>query len=204
MSVRFYTLGPARSCHHNATLEYLQFQGVEGAEIILVNDLVAAAAEAADRSDSYVLQCSAHMNVHLVTEKYRDRLQVVDTFILPTQSMAVVKRRDVSDPKHLGLPEPTLGYINSDVWDELTFETTKPVVEEKLLAGVYDAGVAYSRSAIEHPDTLEIIQEIGEVVTTWIVYGPEPRYQGKIMANPYPELRQALIQDTQDTELTTS
>ncbi|NRP75782.1 hypothetical protein ILFOPFJJ_06705 [Ensifer psoraleae] len=132
--VRIYTLGPARSCHHNATLRYLAFQGIVAPEIVLVDDLVAAAAEAADRGDSYVLQCSAHLNVHLVTEKFRDRLQVVDTFILPTQSIAVVKRKDVREPRTLGLPKPTMGYIDPDAWEELIFETTKPVVETKLKA----------------------------------------------------------------------
>lgn len=130
--VRIYTLGPARSCHHHATLKYLEFQGIEPQDIILVDDLVAAAAEAADRGDSYVLQCSAHLNVHLVTEKFRDRLQVVDTFILPTQSIAVVKRKDVKEPRSLGLPEPTMGYIDKNAWNELIFETTKPVVEKNF------------------------------------------------------------------------
>jgi len=190
--VRIYTLGPARSCHHHATLKYLEFQGIEVHDIILVDDLVSAAGEAADRGDSYVLQRSAHLNVHLVTEKFRDRLQVVDTFILPTQSIALVKRKDVKEPRTLGLPEPTVGYIDPKAWNKLNFETTKPVVEKKLLEGVYDAGVAYSRSALEHPDKLEIVQEIGEVVTTWLLYGPRPRYSGTIIASPYPELHDVL------------
>ncbi|WP_271566987.1 MULTISPECIES: hypothetical protein [unclassified Bradyrhizobium] len=50
-----------------------------------------------------------------------------------------------------GLPEPTVGYIDPKAWNKLNFETTKPVVEKKLLEGVYDAGVAYSRAALEHP-----------------------------------------------------
>lgn len=190
--VRIYTLGPARSCHHHAIWKYLEFQGIEPQDIILVDDLVAAAAEAADRGDSYVLQCSAHLNVHLVTEKFRDRLQVVDTFILPTQSIAVVKRKDVKEPRSLSLPEPTMGYNDKNAWNELIFETTKPVVEKKLLEGVYDAGVAYSRSALEHPEKLEIMQEIGEVVTTWLLYGPRPRYSDTIIASPYPELHDVL------------
>ncbi|MCK1621815.1 hypothetical protein IVA98_00795 [Bradyrhizobium sp. 160] len=190
--VRIYTLGPAKSCHHHATWKYLEFQGIEPQDIILVDDLVAAAAEAADRGDSYVLQCSAHLNVHLVTEKFRDRLQVVDTFILPTQSIAVVKRKDVKEPRSLSLPEPTMGYNDKNAWNELIFETTKPVVEKQLLEGVYDAGVAYSRSALEHPEKLEIMQEIGEVVTTWLLYGPRPRYSDTIIASPYPELHDVL------------
>ncbi|MGY3146120.1 hypothetical protein ACVWYQ_003119 [Bradyrhizobium sp. USDA 3397] len=121
---------------------------------------MAEAAEAADCRDSYVLQCSAYLNVHLVTEQYRDRLQVVDTFILPTQSIAVLKRKDVQEPRTLGLPEPTMGYIDTNAWNQLILETTKPVVEKKLLEGVYDAGVAYSRSALEHPDEIEAYRRL--------------------------------------------
>lgn len=189
---RFYTLGPAGSYHHFALREYLSFQGVRDPDIVLTNDLIDAAALAATAGNAYVLQCSAHLNVHLVTERFRDQLPVVDTFILPTQPMALLKRRDVTTPRRLGLPEPTLGYINTADWDELIFETTKPVVAEKLLAGSYDAGIAYVRTASENPEQIEIMQHIGEVVTTWILYGPRPRYQGKIIATPYPELHEPL------------
>jgi len=77
------------------------------------------------------LQCSAHLNVHLVIEKFRDRLQVVDTFILPTQSVADIRRKDVKEPRTLGLAEPTVGYIDPKARNKLNFETTKPVVEKK-------------------------------------------------------------------------
>lgn len=184
--LRIYTLGPAGSCHENALNAYLAFQGVCDAEIVFVDDLVAAGEEVANSGDAYLLQCSAHLNVHLVTERYRDRLQVVDTFIYPTQPIAVVKRRGLANPRTLGLPQPTLGYINEDEWDELVFETTKPVVEQKLLDGSYDAGVAYVASVERHPNKLELIQEIGQVVTTWLLYGCQPRFDGKIIANPFP------------------
>ncbi|WP_425088991.1 hypothetical protein [Stappia sp.] len=186
--IRFHTLGPAGSCHEHALKRYLAFQGVEEADIALCDDLVAAAARAVEEGNSYVLQCSAHLNVHQVTERFLGRLHVVDTFILPTQEMALVKRRDVDVPQTLGVPEPALGYVNEADWREITFETTKPVVEQGLLAGRYEAGVAYTRSARDHSETLEVMRVIGEVVTTWIVYGPKPRYRGNLMGNPYPEL----------------
>lgn len=187
--IRFHTLGPAGSCHEHALKEYLAFQEVEGADIVLCDDLVAAAGRAVEEGGSYVLQCSAHLNVHQVTERYLGRLHVVDTFILPTQEMALVKRRAFAVPRTLGVPEPALGYVEEADWNEITFETTKPVVEQGLLAGRYDAGVAYTRSVRDHPETLEVMRVIGEVVTTWIVFGPTPRYRGKLMGNPYPELR---------------
>jgi hypothetical protein len=186
--MKFYTLGPTGSCHENALKAYLEFQGVTNAEIVLGDDLVQAAEAAVLEEDAYVLQCSAHLNVHVVTERFLGRLHVVDTFILPTKPIALVKRRDVENPKRLGLPEPTLGYINPSDWDELVLETTKPVVEKNLLQGKYDAGIAYVSSAEEHPEHIEIMKAIGEVVTTWIVYGRRKRYAGQIIAMPYPEL----------------
>lgn len=186
--LKIYTLGPAGSCHDHALRTYLNFQKVYSFDIVLVDDLVMAAAVAAEEGTSYVLQCSAHLNVHLVTERYRHILHVVDTFILPTQPMALLKRRDVMYPRRIGLPEPTLGYINKSDWDELIFETTKPVVAINLLNGKYDAGIAYVKTATDNPDVIEVLEVIGEVVTTWILYGPTPRYQGKIIATPYPEL----------------
>ncbi len=125
------------------------------------------------------------------TVRFRLTLPVVDTFILPTQPLALVKRRDVETPRSIGLPRAALGYITPDDWDEIVFETTKPVVSEKLLAGAYDAGIAYIHTATENPDMVEIVQEIGEVVTTWILYGPRPRYRGRIIASLYPDLANA-------------
>jgi hypothetical protein len=114
--IRFHTLGPSGSCHEHALKQYLAFQGVERADIALCDDLVAAAARAVEEGNSYVLQCSAHLNVHQVTERFLGRLHVVDTFILPTQEMALVKRRDVAVPRTLGVPEPALGYVNEADW----------------------------------------------------------------------------------------
>ncbi|MDF0516724.1 hypothetical protein P0R31_05705 [Bradyrhizobium yuanmingense] len=53
-----------------------------------------------------------------------------------------------------------MGYIDTNAWNQLILETTKPVVEKKLLEGVYDAGVAYSRSALEHPDEIEAYRRL--------------------------------------------
>lgn len=188
--LRIYTLGPTGTCHENALRHYLRFQNVPEAEaeIILVDDLVAAGQKAVDDGDAYLLQCSAHHQVHIVTERYRERLPVVDTFIFPTQPLALLKRRDVEHPRQLALPEPTLGYINVDDWDEVIFETSKPVVAAKLLAGEYDAGLAYTFVATENPDRIELLETFGEVVTTWLLYGPRARYRGEIIAMPYPEL----------------
>ncbi|WP_271553170.1 hypothetical protein [Bradyrhizobium sp. CCBAU 45394] len=58
-----------------------------------------------------------------------------------------------------GTPRADGGVYRPKAWNKLNFETTKPVGEKKLLEGVYDAGVAYSRAALEHPDKLEICRK---------------------------------------------
>ncbi|WP_029057818.1 hypothetical protein [Stappia stellulata] len=62
-------------------------------------------------------------------------------------------------------------------------------VEEGLLAGRYDAGVVCTRSARDQFDTLEMMRVIGEVVTSWIAYGPKVRYRGNFIGSFCPELR---------------
>lgn len=178
---RIYTLGPEGSCHQNAARAYLAHFGFS-ADICLVSDIfVGAEAVLRDAGSSALVQCSAHLTVHLVTEKYLGRLHVNDTYIYPTQPMALLKRRSVKKPRSLGIPEPAMGYINPEDWDEIVFESTKPVVTANLLAGKYDAGFAYIRDAENHPDQLEICKAVGEVVTTWIVYSKEARFSGTLI-----------------------
>ncbi|WP_158284352.1 hypothetical protein [Bradyrhizobium sp. SUTN9-2] len=52
----------------------------------------------------------------------------------------------------------------------MNFERTKPVVEKKLLEGVYDAGAAYQHIDARTPDKLVIVQEIGQAVTPLLGY----------------------------------
>lgn len=190
---KFYTLGPTGSCHENALYHYLRFQNIDSPEVFLFDDLVEAAEIAASDRDAYVLQCSAHLNVHIITERFYNLLPVVDTFIFPTQPIALVKRKEVTSPRRIGLPEPTLGYINASQWEEIIYETTKPVVEKNILAGQYEAGIAYVKTATKNPEKIEIMEYIGEVVTSWILYGPRKRYSNSIIASPYPELHTALL-----------
>ncbi len=38
----FITLGPSGTCHENALLHYLEFQGIDAYEVVLVEDLLGA------------------------------------------------------------------------------------------------------------------------------------------------------------------
>ncbi len=109
----FITLGPSGTCHENALRHYLDFQGLESFEIVLVPDLLEAIGQVRGRPDTFLVQCSAHVQVHLVTERYHEEVFVIDTFIYPTKELGLLVRADVEraqEPRHRlgdpGLPRP--------------------------------------------------------------------------------------------------
>ena len=102
---RFITLGPAGTCHENALLHYLDFQGLASYEIDpRAVDLLEAIVRVRDEPQTFLVQCSAHVQVHLVTERYHEHVFVIDTFIYPTKELGLlVRRRDVeypAEPRH--------------------------------------------------------------------------------------------------------
>ena len=131
----FITLGPSGTCHENALQRYLDFQGLPDAEIVLVEDLLGAIEQVRSRPDTYLVQCSAHVQVHLVTERYHEEVFVVDTFLYPTKELALLVRTDVARPRSLGIVSATRGYTDLERWERIVDEPSKPVVARHLLAG---------------------------------------------------------------------
>ena len=46
-----------------------------------------------EEPNSFLVQCSAHPDVHIVTERYRQEVFVVDTFMFPAKEMALLIAR---------------------------------------------------------------------------------------------------------------
>jgi hypothetical protein len=186
-SPTFITLGPAGTCHENALLRYLELQGLGSSRILLVEDLLAAIDLVHEQPDTYLVQCSAHLQVHLVTERHYREVFVIDTFIYPTKELALLVRTDVAKPSSLGIVSATRGYTDLSRWSTLIDEPSKPVVARNLLAGRYDAGLTHLHHAEEHPDVLRVEECYGAVDTTWVVYGRRKRFRGKLIgqANPW-------------------
>lgn len=186
---RFITLGPKGTCHENALLHYLEFQGIdrEDVEIVLVEDLLGAIVRVRDEPDTFLVQCSAHVQVHLVTERYYREVFVIDTFIYPTKALALLVRTDVERPRSLGIVSATKGYPDLTLWETIIDEPSKPVVARHLLAGQYDAGLTHLHYVHEHPEQLRLQECYGAVDTTWVVYGANKRFQGDVigMRNPW-------------------
>lgn len=183
----FVTLGPSGTCHENALLRYLEFQGLQ-AQVELVAGFEEGLERVHEDPNAYLIQCSAHPDVHMITERYRHEVFVLDTFLFPAKEMALLARADVEHPKTLGIVPAALGYPDLTLWENVTEESANPIVAEKLLAGEYDAGVTLAEYADQYPQELRVIERYGEVDTTWVVYGQRRRYKGQLIGHRVPWL----------------
>ncbi|HEY1853011.1 MAG TPA: hypothetical protein VGG40_00360 [Solirubrobacterales bacterium] len=182
------TLGPGGTCHERAAIEYMEFQGVEDFEIRLIDDFFDGLEWIRGKDNAFLVQCSAHPKVHEVTERYWAEVFVVDTFIYPTKALAVLSRREVERPRTLGLVPATAGYIDRGEWDEIVDVQSKPIIAKELLAGRYQAGLTHLEHLDAHPNELRLVEEIGEIDTTWVVYGTRKRFQGQVIGIPSADL----------------
>jgi hypothetical protein len=182
------TLGPEGTCHERAVKRYMDFQGIDTYEIDLVLDFFEGLEKIRGRENAFLIQCSAHPKVHEVTERHWSEVFVVDTFIYPTKALAVLSRSEVSHPRSLGLVPATAGYIDRTEWEEIVDVVSKPVVAEELLEGKYDAGLTHLEHLSRHPDKLRLDLEIGEIDTTWVVYGTRKRFEGEVIGIPSREI----------------
>ncbi len=185
----FITLGPSGTCHENALLHYLEFQGIADFDLVLVDDLLSAIGRVrGEEHNTFLVQCSAHVQVHLVTERFHEQVFVVDTFIYPTKALSLLVRTDVPHPRSLGIVSATRGYLDLARFDEVIDEPSKPVVARHLLEGRYDAGLTHVHHAEEHPERLRMEEYYGPVDTTWVVYGPRKRFRGAVIGQRVPWL----------------
>lgn len=183
----FVTLGPTGTCHEHATLRYLEFQALERARIELTGDFLAALERVRSLPNAYLVQCSSHPDVHIVTERYRQEVFVVDTFMFPAKEMGLIVRKDRPNPSSLGVVPAAMGYPDLSEWETVINESANPIVARELLAGKYDAGVTFVAFGEQHPDDLTVRERYGEVDTTWLVYGKRRRYQGELIGHRIPE-----------------
>lgn len=184
------TLGPEGTCHERAVRRYMAFQGIDAFEIEFIRDFLDGLERIRGREDAFLIQCSAHPKVHEVTERYWQEVFVVDTFIYPTKHLVVLTRREVEHPRSLGIVPATKGYVDLSQWDEIIDVVSKPVVGEELLEGRYDSGLTHMEHFEEHRDELRLDLDIGEIDTTWLVYGTKKRFAGEVIGIPSREILQ--------------
>jgi hypothetical protein len=184
----FITLGPQGTCHERAVRRYATFQRIESFELTLITDFYDGLERLRGREDTFLVQCSAHPLVHEITEKYWTEVFVVDTFIYPTKHLVLLSRREVEKPRSLGIVPATEGYVDTSKWDEVIPVASKPLVAEGLLRGDYDSGLTHMEHVEEHAGELRLDLDIGEIDTTWVVYGTSKRFDGDVIGIPSPDL----------------
>ena len=182
--ITIVTLGPEGTCHERAVQNYMRFQGVEDYGIELITDFFVGLEMVRETPNSFLVQCSAHPKVHEITEKYWTEIFVVDTFIYPTKHLVLLSRREVEEPRSLGIVPATKGYVDLSQWEEIVDVASKPIVGEELLEGRYDSGLTHMEHFEEHEDELRLDLDIGEIDTTWVVYGHEKRFEGEVIGIP--------------------
>jgi hypothetical protein len=187
-TITLVTLGPEGTCHERAVAEYARFQGIEDYGFELITDFFDGLEAIRGREDAFLVQCSAHPLVHEITEKYWTEVFVVDTFIYPTKHLVLLSRREVERPRSIGIVPATKGYVDLSQWDEVVDIASKPLVAEGLLRGDYDSGLTHIEHVEEHRELLRLDLDIGEIDTTWVVYGTRKRFQGKVIGIPSAEL----------------
>jgi hypothetical protein len=186
--IRLVTLGPTGTCHERAVTAYMAFQGIEGYEFEFIGDFLDGLERIRGQENAFLIQCSAHPKVHEVTERYWKEVFVVDTFIYPTKHLVVLSRREVEQPRSLGIVPATKGYVDLSRWEEIVDVVSKPVVGEELLEGRYDSGLTHMEHFEEHRDELRLDLDIGEIDTTWVVYGTKKRFDGEVIGIPSREV----------------
>jgi hypothetical protein len=186
--ITFVTLGPEGTCHQRAVTEYARFQGIESYEFELITDFFVGLEKIRGRDDAFLIQCSAHPLVHEITEKHWTEIFVVDTFIYPTKHLVLLSRREVEKPRSIGIVPATKGYVDLSQWEEVIDVASKPIVAAGLLRGDYDSGLTHMEHVKEHADELRLDLDIGEIDTTWVVYGNEKRFRGDVIGIPSAEL----------------
>ena len=183
--MKFITLGPAGSNHEYVTRNYLAFHRIgDKASVDLAVDFEQGAKAVLGGQADFLVQCAVHPATMATVAKYLEGLFVVDTFISPSQDLAIIRRRGAPRSDTLAVMEPTLDYTDATRWGRIEYVATVAEVSKGLVSGRYDAGLGFVAVAEAHPELLEIDEFIGTVDDAWIVYGRTKVSGGQLLAWP--------------------
>lgn len=176
----FVTLGPEGSNHLFVLQRYLCAHGaLDLSKVVLIEDFHDGARALMEGSADFMLQCAVHPDTPDVTGMYRKEIFVVDAFISPSRPMALVRAKTPAwRPRKVGVQPATRHYADLSRWEGIVPEPTVIDVGEGLLAGRYDAGIAFASLVDEHPEAFEVLEPIGAVCDAWLVFGRAPVDEG--------------------------
>lgn len=169
--IKIATLGPAGTNHELVARRYLAFHGIEAYEIVLVDDFADAAERLKSEGVDAIVQCAVHpATPETLGANFRD-FYAADCFIADSRELGVLTRKDVDEPKRLGLLLPAnADYVDTSRWPELVNVPSLPLILDLLLKGEIDSGLTYTAFADDHPDQLRVDEVIGSPDDVWIVY----------------------------------
>ena len=182
----FVTLGQSGTNHELVTRNYLAFRSLKSATIKLVGDFYLGLKMMSDGSADFMIQVAVHPDCAdvVAAAHFEHDIHVVDTFISPSQDLAILTRKDVKNPQVLALQPATKKYANLDQWRKLVSVSSIMQVAEGLLEGKYDSGLTTLEVAQRYPDRLRVDAVIGSVDDPWLVYGKRRVSDGELVAWP--------------------
>jgi hypothetical protein len=181
--ITFATLGPAGTNHEFVTRRYIRLHEIDDARVELVSDFKSAADGLLRGNYDFVVQCAVHPDTPCTLGSHFRKMFAVDCFISCSRELAVLTRKEVEQPKSIGLLAPaTESYVNLDKWERRMSGTSLPLIFEDLLAGKIDSALVYRDYAEKHPDRVRVDEVIGSPDDVWIVYALERTSRGEIQA----------------------
>jgi hypothetical protein len=180
---RFLTLGPGTN-HELVARAYLDFHGVDQAQLGFFADPAEGVARVRAGEAEFIILCSVHPDAARITAEDFRRFFIVDTFISPSKTLAVLARKDVARPRSLAVFGPTRDYVDTSRWEEVIVENTGSIVTvaERILAGGCDAALLYLEYADRHPGFFDVMEVIGSPDDAWLVFGTRRASDGGVVA----------------------
>ena len=191
--ITFATFGPKGTNHELVTNEYIRFHGIENARVELVPSFDSATKGLLKGEYDFVVQCAVHPDTPETLGSHFREMFAVDSFISRSKELAVLTRKEVENPRSLGLLSPaTESYIDPQRWETLIPGASLPIIFDNLLNGAYDSALVYLEYAHQYPDRVRVEQVLGSPDDVWIVYGRERTSEGKLQASKEAPIRRLL------------
>jgi hypothetical protein len=111
----FATLRPAGSNHEFVPERYLAFHGLDGADVVLIDNFDDALRLLADGAADIVVQVAVQPAATNTVAKahFEHGIHMIDTFISPSRPLGVLTCADTAHLKSLGLQPATKANLNT-------------------------------------------------------------------------------------------
>lgn len=172
--LRFGTLGTEGSNHSMIVRQYIAFRALADAAVVLFTDFRDAFEALVAGDLDFVLQVSVHPSHTEMSARYVHRVHVVDTFIAPSKSLAIISRKDVAKPRSIAFQPATKHYADLSAWPQQIDEVSIMTVAEGLREGRFDAGITSIELVEQAPDRFQIDQLFGPITDVWVLFGRQP------------------------------